>query len=114
MGGAPVRTQLGTNLAHFVAHGLVWLLAFAIAGCAAVACRLETIVVARKDQTVRLETGPGPLRTTETGRLAEEVRPRLVREYWVQGDQGTWYQVTAEEFGGAEAGRALEMCGRSY
>jgi hypothetical protein len=74
------------------------------------ACRPETVVVAKKEERARLETGPGPIRTTETGRVAEEVRPTFVREYWVQSDQGTWYRVPLDQYRSIEVGQPTQIC----
>jgi hypothetical protein len=89
---------------------LLLLLTLSMSSCAAVVCRPETVIVSRKDEIVRLETGPAPLRTTERGRLADEVRPTLVREYWIETDQGVWRRVAPEKFHAVEIGHALEIC----
>src|SRR5213593_2935262 len=84
---------------------------FALAGCALFVCRPVTVTVADKKELARLETVPGAMRTTETGRLEEDVRQsRTVREYWVQTREGTWHRVSAEQFRAAEIDRALEIC----
>jgi len=84
---------------------------FALAGCALFVCRPVTVIVANKKELARLETVPGAMRTTETGRLEEDVRQsRTVREYWVQTREGTWYRVSAEQFRSAEVGHALDIC----
>ena len=84
---------------------------FALAGCTVFVCRPVTMIVANKKELARLETVPGAIRTTETGRLEEDVRQsRTVREYWVQAREGTWHRVSAEQFRAAEIGRALEIC----
>lgn len=86
-------------------------IAVALAGCAAAfACHPATVVVEKKQEVARLDTGPAPMRTTETGRLEEGIRPTLVREYWVQSREGAWYRVSADQFSAAEIGRALEIC----
>ena len=84
---------------------------FALAGCTVFVCHPVTVIVANKKELARLETVPGAIRTTETGRLEEDVRQsRTVREYWVQSRDGGWYRVSAEKFRAAEVDRALEIC----
>jgi hypothetical protein len=86
-------------------------LAIALGGCAQLACRATTIVVARKEERGRLDmVGAGLLRTTETGRVEEVQKPVIVREYWVQSTEGTWYRVSAEGFKIGEVDRPLDVC----
>jgi hypothetical protein len=86
-------------------------LVLALAGCTTFACHPVTVTVANKKESARLETVPGAMRTTETGRLEEDVRQsRTTREYWVQAQDGKWHRVSAEQFRAAEIGRALELC----
>ena len=87
------------------------LFSLALAGCATFACQPVTITVANKRETARLTTVPGAIRTTETGRIEEDVRrSQVTREYWVQDREGTWHPVSAEQFHAAEVGRQLEIC----
>jgi hypothetical protein len=82
-----------------------------LGGCAVFVCRPVTVTVANKRELARLETVPGAMRTTEAGRLEEDVRQsRTVREYWVQGREDTWHRVSEEKFRAAEIGRAIEIC----
>jgi hypothetical protein len=84
---------------------------FALAGCATFACHPVTVTVADKKESARLETVPGAMRTTETGRIEEDLRQqRTVREYWVKGREGTWHRVSAEQYRAAEIDRVLELC----
>jgi hypothetical protein len=99
-----------TNLTHRIAVSLALLLVATTLGCASVGCRPETIVVAKKEERARLDTGPGPIVTTEAGRVAEEVRPTIVREYWVESDRGVWYPVAADRYRLLEVGRAARIC----
>ena len=86
-------------------------LVLALAGCSTFACQPVTVTVANKKESARMETVPGAMRTTETGRFEEDLRQsRTVRDYWVQGQDGAWYRVSAEQFRAAEIGRALEIC----
>ena len=96
-----------TNLAHLVAQGLL-VLTVALWGCAT--CRPATIVVAARDQTARLDTGPGPMRTRETGRLEEAVTPSVAREYWVRSQEGRWHRVTLDQYQNAHVGGAVQVC----
>ena len=83
----------------------------ALAGCATLSCQPLTVTVADKKEQARFETTPGAMRTTETGRLEEDVRQsRTVREYWVQSREGKWYRVSAEQYRNAETGRELGVC----
>jgi hypothetical protein len=100
----PCQKRLGNSISRLS------LLAFALAGCTVFACRPVTVSVAKKGETARLDTGPAPLRTTETGRIEEGIRPTVVREYWVETPEGQWYRVSADQFRAAEVGRALEVC----
>lgn len=86
------------------------LLASLLAGCATFTCKPVTVVVARKEERVRLDTTPGGLRTTETGRVEEVERMARVREFWVQSETGAWYRVSAEQLRAAEIGRPMEVC----
>jgi hypothetical protein len=84
---------------------------FALAGCATLTCQPLTVTVADKKEQARFETTPGAMRTTETGRIEEDVRQsRTVREYWVRPSEGQWHRVSAEQYRNAETGRELEVC----
>src|SRR5262249_28856393 len=53
-------------------HLVTWLVLVVLtAGCATFRCRPTTIVVAKKDENVRLETRPGLPRTTANDRVEE-------------------------------------------
>ena len=70
-----------------------------------------TVTVVDKKEQARLETAPGAIRTTETGRIEEDVRQsKTVREYWVRAREGAWYRVSADQYRAAEIGRELEIC----
>jgi len=87
------------------------LLVLALAGCSTFACQPSTVTVANKRETARLQTVPGAMRTTETGRIEQDVRQsQIARDYWVQGREGTWYPVSADQFRTAQIGRELEIC----
>ncbi len=80
------------------------------ASCSMPACRPLTIVVAQKEERARLESVPHGIRTTETGRLEEDRRTEIVRDYWVRAQDGTWYPVSIDRYSAAEVGRPLELC----
>ncbi len=80
------------------------------ASCATPICHPLTIVVAEKEERARLETVPHGVRTTETGRLEEDRRPEVVRDYWVRAADGTWYQITLDRYRGVEIGQPLKVC----
>jgi hypothetical protein len=83
-------------------------IAVALAGCASLACRPTTIVVAKKEERARPEPSLG-LRTTETGRLEE--RPMtVIRDYWVEAEDGSWHPVSADQFKAAQIKGRLEIC----
>ena len=96
-----------TKLAPAVATALP-LFAVTVAGCAL--CRPTTIVVAQKDETVRLDTGPSIVMPTETGRMEEVVRPRLTREYWLKSSEGRWHRVEVDQYRAAEVGASVQVC----
>jgi hypothetical protein len=81
-----------------------------VASCATPICHPLTIVVAGKEERARLETVPRGVRTTETGRLEEDRRPEVVRDYWVRAADGTWYPITLDRYRGVEVGQPLEIC----
>ncbi len=104
MKGSTVRSRLR--------RGSPWIGAFLIlslGGCASIAaCRPTSVVVIKKEARARPESSPG-LRTTETGRLEE--RPlTVVRDYWIEAQDGTWHRVSAEQFEAAEINGRLEIC----
>ena len=78
--------------------------------CAAPLCHPLTIVVAGKEERARLETVPHGVRTTETGRLEEDRRLEVVRDYWVRAPDGAWYPITPDRYRGVEVGQSLEIC----
>jgi len=84
------------------------LLASILGGCASFTCQPLTVVVAKKEERARPESSLG-LRTTETGRLEE--RPlTVIREYWVEAEDGTWYRVSGDQFRAAEVKGRIEIC----
>jgi len=80
------------------------------ASCATPACHPLTIVVAQKEERARLERAPRGIRTTETGRLEEDRRTEIVRDYWVRAQDGTWYPVAQDRYRTTEIGQPLELC----
>jgi hypothetical protein len=87
------------------------LVALGSTGCAALACRPVTVVVAQKEERAHIgNLSQGLYRTTETGRLEPVLAPGVVREFWVRSAVGDWYRVTPEQFHAAEVDRPLEVC----
>ncbi len=88
-----------------------WLsIAMFVGGCASLACRPLTIDVAKKEERPRVDTIYSGARTTGGGALEEVRTPVVVRDYWLQAKDGTWYRVPEDRFRAAEAGRPLEIC----
>ena len=84
------------------------LLAVVLGACGPMPCRPTTIVVTRKEERAKPETPPG-IRITETGRI-EEPLTVITRAYWVQGEDGTWHQVSSEQYDAAQVGQQLQLC----
>ena len=80
------------------------------AACAAPTCHPITIVVSDKQERARLERVPSGIRTTETGRLEEDRRAEIVRDYWVRAQDGRWYTVPLDRYRLAEVGGSIEVC----
>jgi len=85
-------------------------LAAALAGCASLACAPVTVVVAAKDERLRLSSEPRGLRTDELGRLKEQRREVIVPEYWVRDREGRWYRVGEADWRTAEPGHPMTLC----
>jgi hypothetical protein len=86
------------------------LLAALAASCASFTCQPLTVVVADKQERTRLERVPYGVRTTETGRLEEDRRAEIVRDYWVRGQDGRWYPVPPDRYRAAQVGESVEVC----
>jgi hypothetical protein len=87
------------------------MMALAFAGCAPLACRPSTIVVAHKEERSRVDmVSTGLFETTGAGRMEEVKRPAIVREYWVQSREGAWYPLPPDRFERAQVDRPLELC----
>lgn len=86
------------------------LLVVLVAACSVPACRPLTVTVASKEERARLEMVPRGVLTTEVGRLKELRTPEVVREYWVQAQDGTWYRVPLDNFRAAGVDRLLGLC----
>ena len=89
-----------------------WLLAagLALAGCAELACRPVTIVVAGRERRTRLESEFRGVTTDPTGRVVERRRDVVVDEFWVKDGGGRWYRVSEAAWRGAVVGASLEVC----
>ncbi len=96
------------------APGVRWvgiaLLPVLAASCASLTCRPVTVVVADKQERIRLERVPSGVRTTETGRLEEDRRAEIVRDYWVRDQGGRWYPVPPDQFRAAQVGESIAVC----
>ena len=98
------------QMARYARFAVLLLVAAAFDGCATMACQPMPIVVAKKDERVRLDTRPGLPRTSPSGRLDEEVRPTLVREFWVQSDDGNWHRISEQQYRATAIGDSMEIC----
>ena len=81
-----------------------------VGGCALFTCRPATIVVVDKEVQARLERRVIGLHTDPLGRVGEDVRYEIVREYRVRGDDGAWYRTGAAEWAEATPGLPLTVC----
>src|SRR3990170_4289360 len=83
-----------------------WLLAagLALAGCAELACRPVTIVVADRERRTRLESEFRGVTTDPTGRVVERRRDVVVDEFWVKDGGGRWYRGSEAAWRGAIGG----------
>jgi len=82
----------------------------ALDGCAGVACAPATIVVADKDERLRLQSELRGLRTDELGRVKEQRREVIVSEYWVRDRGGQWHRVGESAWRAAEPGQSMQVC----
>ena len=83
-----------------------------VAACGQFTCHLVPVTVAQKEERARLEMVSHGGFTSETGYLKEARVPETVRTYWVRGQDGTWYRVSAEQFQAVEVGGTVELCGQ--
>lgn len=81
-----------------------------LGGCATFACDPVTIVVAEKDERIRLESRVRGVRVDPLGRVREDREEVVVREYWVRDPEGRWSRVDAERWRAVEAGGTVEVC----
>ena len=85
-------------------------LAGLVAGCSLATCESVPVTVAQKEERERLEMVSRGLRTSPTGTVEELRVPEVVREYWVRGQDGTWYRILADRFRAMEVGDSVELC----
>ena len=91
--------------------GAVWsVLASLVAACSVVTCEPVPVIVAQKEERERLEMVSRGVRTSPTGSVEEIRVPEVVREYWVRGQDGTWYRVLADRFRAMEVGDSVKLC----
>ncbi|MBI4635254.1 MAG: hypothetical protein HY727_02795 [Candidatus Rokubacteria bacterium] len=84
--------------------------AIALSGCAAFACRLETIVVVDRESRVRLQSRIRGIRVDPLGRVNEDREDVIVHEYWVKDASGRWHKVGEASWRDAALGAELEVC----
>jgi hypothetical protein len=94
------RDRIATLITTFLGLG----------GCATLACRPVTIVVADKEERPTLVSQPLGLRTNELGRVKEERRDSIGHEYWVRDAEGHWSRVSPAEWRAAQPGQPLQVC----
>lgn len=110
-GGPPCDTRLTQKWRSRVRGGIAAAqLLVLVASCSMPTCRPLTIVVVQKEERARLESVPHGIRTTETGRLEQDRRNEIVRDYWVRAQGGTWHPVLVDRYRVAEVGRPLQLC----
>jgi hypothetical protein len=109
-GTAPGRDALSDLVSRArLALGLVGCaVMIGVGGCATFACQPVNVVVANKQEIRRLETTPRAVATTPSGRLDQV--PTIVREHWVQSEDGAWYRVSPDQYQTAQIGRAMQTC----
>ena len=93
------------------ALGAAWsLLASLVVACGTVTCKPIPVTVAQKEERSRLEMVSRGVGTSPTGRVEELRVPEVVREYWVRGQDGRSYSVSADRFRAVEIGGSVELC----
>src|SRR5262245_29822288 len=85
------------------------LLILLASGCSLFACKPRMVIVAEKDERVRLERAPA-IETTETGSVKETDELRRVQIYQIRSEDGEWYRVSPEAYRGAQVGKPIEIC----
>ena len=86
------------------------LLAALLTACGTVTCQPLPVTVAQKEERSRLEMVPTGGFSSSTGRLEEVRVPKAVRDYWVRGQDGTWYPISLERYRAVEVGDTVELC----
>ena len=104
----PAKKWRRASAIRWVAVDLLTLLL--AASCASLMCRPLTVVVADKQERTRLDRVPHGVRTTETGRLEEDRRAEVIRDYWVRDQDGRWYPVPPDRYRAVQVGESLEVC----
>jgi hypothetical protein len=100
---------MSTPWSNALNAGIGVLLLLAVPGCALFTCKPMTVIVAEKDERVRLERAPG-IETTETGSVKETDELRRVGTYRIRSEEGVWYRVSPEAFRAAQVGKPIEVC----
>ena len=81
-----------------------------LAGCATLACRPGTRVVAHQEERTRLDSEFRGVRTDQLGRVQENRRDAIVHEFWIRDQEGTWWRVPERAWRGVTIGESLEVC----
>lgn len=92
-------------------RGAAWsVLASLAAACSGLTCEPVPVIVAEKEERERVEMVARGVGTSPTGRVEEIRVPEVVREYWVRGQDGKSYRVSADRFRALAVGDSVELC----
>ncbi len=80
------------------------------AGCATFRCTPTTIIIAEKEERVRMRDRYYGVRTDAGGRAYELRRLEPVPEYWLRSMDDQWYEVTRGAYRVAAPGKLIEVC----
>ena len=91
--------------------GAAWsVLGSFVAACSVLTCEPVPVIVTQKEERERLEMVARGVGTSPTGNVEEIRVPEVVREYWVRGQDGKWYRVSADRFRAVEVGESVDLC----
>jgi hypothetical protein len=100
---------ISRSLHRLISIGSV-LASIAGAGCATTSHEPTMITVADKNVQSRWESEiVGLTESPLSHRVAPVRRDEIVREYWVKGTDGTWYQIGRTDWEAAGIGQPLEI-----
>ncbi len=80
------------------------------AGCATFRCTPTTIIIAEKEERVRMRDRYYGVRTDAGGRAYELRRLEPVTEYWLRSTDDQWYDVTRDAYRAAAPGKLIDVC----